>query len=58
MYKFTNNLSIFPLILPRDIVGNIRINSDTENYRSVWRQRYYDITNKNISFEGLDIHYH
>jgi hypothetical protein len=43
------NLHIFPLISTTDI----------EKYRSVWRQTYYDITDKNnkVSFEALGIQY-
>jgi hypothetical protein len=30
------------------------------HYQSVQHQRHYDVTDKNnnVSFEGLDIHYH
>ena len=34
--------------------------TDTENYQSMWSQTHCDVTDKNnnVSFEGLDIHYH
>ena len=33
---------------------------DNDNYRSLWRQAHFDVTDKNnnASFEDLDIHYH
>jgi hypothetical protein len=39
---------------------NHKINSDTENYLSVWCQTHYDVIDRNndVSFEGLDVHYH
>jgi hypothetical protein len=39
---------------------SIKEHSDTENYRSVLRQIYYDVINKKdkVSFEGLVIHCH
>jgi hypothetical protein len=51
--------NFFSLISPRDIVS-INNLTDNENYHSVWRQTHYEVTNenKNVSFEGLDIHYH
>jgi len=70
-YCFIGKLEIFLLMCVADKVWimqltlihkNIRSvrNSHAQVYRSIWRKTHYDVTDKNnnISFEGLDIHYH
>ena len=55
------NLDIFPLISLSDIVSINLVTLDTEIYRSVCIKRSMTLpikTKKNVSFEGLDIHYH
>ena len=43
-----------------NVTSNISNNklTDTGNYLSVWQQIHYDVTNNNVTFKGLDIHYH
>jgi hypothetical protein len=58
--KFISYLDMFFFDLTEWYCQHQWTDSDTKNYRSVWRQTHYDDTDKNNndSFEGLDIHYH
>ena len=55
-------MDIFPLMCATDEVWITKRNlhaqelTDIENYRSVWRQTHFDITNKNNN--ALNLHYH
>jgi hypothetical protein len=68
---FIGKLDIFPLMFAADKVWITELilihqnitsvfNSHAQVYLSIWRKTHYDVTDKNhnVSYEGLDRHYH